>query len=97
VKWWRTRHGSISDGAVGVLDDALARIVDIYQAGPGRPPTQGELADLIEFATTGALKAVCRQPDRPCSPHDTLTVQEIDRAEGPQPPADKGGAAPSVV
>lgn len=63
--WWKSERGIIGDVPADIMDEALEGIVEAYQSRAGRPPTQGELADLIEFCTCGCLRAACGAPDFP--------------------------------
>ena len=63
--WWRCEHGIIGDGPADVLDDAFKRIEKLYISGCHRPPTQGELANLIEFCSCSILKPICGDPKYP--------------------------------
>lgn len=57
--WWRSEHGSIGDSVADIMDAALRRVYDCYLAEAGRPPLQGEMADLVEFCTGGQLVPEC--------------------------------------
>src|SRR5688500_13900978 len=63
--WWSCKGGVIGDGPADLLGDALDEIVGEYQEEHGRPPTLGELAQLIEFCTRGKLKAIAAGPEEP--------------------------------
>ena len=65
--WWKSQHGLIGDRAADALDDALGEIVDSYREEAERLPTQGELADLVEFCTSQALVPQCGAEDHPWS------------------------------
>jgi hypothetical protein len=61
--WWRCEHGIIGDWPADVMGDALAKIEDIYLRETGRLPTQGEMANLVEFCTCGVLRPACGDPN----------------------------------
>lgn len=67
MDWWKCEHGSIGDGPADVMDRALREIENEYLEHAGRPPSQGELGNLIEFCTTGCLRPVCGDPRWPFS------------------------------
>ena len=86
MSWWRSEHGTIGDSVAGVLDGALERIEDIYLREAGRQPSQGELADLIEFCTTGMLVPTCGNPAAPYS----KSLKDDDEAPRVQPRGRQG-------
>jgi hypothetical protein len=53
--WWRSQRGVIGDEPADLFEKFLHDVVEIYNRRAARPPTQGELADLIEFCTRGIL------------------------------------------
>jgi hypothetical protein len=63
--WWMTENGTIGDRPADILDDALDDIEAAYLEEGDRLPTQGELAELIDFCTGGALKPHCRDSKAP--------------------------------
>lgn len=77
--WWRCEHGTIGDGPADILENALKKIELQYRDAAGRPPTQGELANLIEFCTCGALVPECGDPKHPFS-RATCGDKNIPRA-----------------
>jgi len=60
--WWKCENGIIGDWPADILDGALRKIEESYLAQCGRLPTQGELANLIEFCTCGVLRPECGDP-----------------------------------
>lgn len=77
--WWNSEHGTIGDTAADALTEALCKIEDEYLEFAGRPPSQGELADLIEFCTCGCLKPICGSATWPFS-KSTAVDAETPRA-----------------
>ena len=57
--WWKTPNGMIGDGPADIMDKAWHEIEKEYRRDASRPPTQREIADLVEFTTCGALRVVC--------------------------------------
>lgn len=57
--WWKSLNGMLGDGPADIMDKALKDICRDYQQATGRNPTQGEIADLLEFCTGGALVGGC--------------------------------------
>lgn len=60
--WWRSQNGVIGDSPADVMDNAMAAIERAYLRGAGRPPTQGEIADLIQFCSGGVFDVACGDP-----------------------------------
>lgn len=65
--WWKSQNGTIGDWPADIMAKALEEIEDAYLQATGRQPSQGELADLIEFCTAGCLKPECGDPKFPYS------------------------------
>jgi len=63
--YWSSEHGVIGDGPADALDAALNKIVSEFYNEYERAPSQGELADLIEFCTGGQLAPQCGDPNHP--------------------------------
>lgn len=57
--WWKSPRGTIGDSAADVIDCALHKLVDVYLLEVGRLPTQGEVADVISFCSSGQLAIRC--------------------------------------
>jgi hypothetical protein len=60
--WWRSENGILGDTVADILGKALNAIEDTYLREAGRLPTQGEIANLVEFCTCGALRPACGDP-----------------------------------
>lgn len=60
--WWKSQNGVIGDQPADVMDHALKAIELTYQREAGRPPTQGEIADLIQFCSCGVFDVACGDP-----------------------------------
>lgn len=73
--WWKSEHGVLGDWPADVMDAALKKIENVYLQECGRLPTQGELADLVEFCTCGVLRPQCGDPKFPFT---KATVAEAD-------------------
>ena len=69
IGYWRSEHGVIGDGPADALDAALNKIVSEFYNEYERAPSQGELADLIEFCTGGQLSPQCGDPKHPYIRH----------------------------
>src|SRR5579871_5521876 len=65
--WWGTEHGMIGDDVADVMDGALEQIARVYLRSDRKLPTQGEIADLIEFCSGGTLRTKCGYPKHPFS------------------------------
>ena len=46
--WWMTDNGTIGDEAADLCDRFMQEVEEMYLHETGRPPSQGEIADLIE-------------------------------------------------
>lgn len=57
--WWKSQNGVIGDRPADILHAALNAIEHIYVQESGRRPTQGELADLIQFCSAGVFEVQC--------------------------------------
>ena len=82
--WWASEHGIIGDEPADILDATLDQIEAAYERSCQRPPTQGELADLIEFCTAGTLVPRCGDVEHPfrkecCHEDDTPRVEDCGR------------------
>ncbi len=73
--WWKTDNGVIGDSPADLGDKFLEDIEALYRRETGRPPTQGEIADTIEFCTGGTLKTACGDAKHPFS---TETIHDDD-------------------
>ncbi len=60
--WWKTEHGTIGDEVADVLYPFWDAVESTYLKDVGRLPTQGEVADLIEFGSRGVFKVQCGDP-----------------------------------
>ena len=65
--WWRCENGIIGDVPADILDNAIEAIENVYMGELGRQPTQGELANLIEFCTCGIFLPNCANANNPFS------------------------------
>lgn len=63
--WWKSEHGILGDHVADILDMAWDAIVEVYQQKANRNPTQGELANLVEFTTGGVLCPLVGKADEP--------------------------------
>ncbi len=63
--WWRTRNGVIGDGPADILAKFLDDVEGEYMKEVGRLPTQGEIADLIEFGSAGVFSVKCGNTEHP--------------------------------
>lgn len=63
--WWKSERGMLGDGPADVMGNAIVKIENEYLEQAGRLPTQGELADLVEFCSNGCLRAQCGKDDFP--------------------------------
>ncbi len=82
--WWKTEHGVVGDWPADILDAAIKRIEQVYLQESGRLPTQGELANLIEFCTCGCLRPACGDPAHPfskASAHRDTTPRAAPRGD----------------
>lgn len=82
--WWSTGDGMIGDGPADLADKFLEDIEALYLREAGRLPTQGEIADTIEFSTGGILKVAAGASDHPFSMetvHDDSTPRAAARGE----------------
>lgn len=77
--WWKTDNGTIGDSPADLCDRFLEDIEALYQREMSRPPTQGEIADTIEFCTGGILKATCGDVEHPFS-METIHDDDMPRA-----------------
>lgn len=71
-----TDNGTIGDGPADLCDRFMREVEEIYLHETGRPPSQGEIADLLEFCSSGVLKVVCGDTKHPFSTetlHDDAT------------------------
>lgn len=51
--WMRSEDGGIyGDEPWDILEDAIDRIVEVYKAQIGRPPTHAELLNSFHFVTS---------------------------------------------
>lgn len=91
--WWKTQHGTIGDGPADIMDAALKKIESEYLEQVGRLPTQGELANLIEFTTCGCLSPACGDPAHPFT-KATLGDDDTPRAK---PRGEQGAAGPCSI
>lgn len=73
--WWRTDNGTIGDGPADLCDRFLEDIEMLYLREMGRPPSQGEIADLVELCSGGVLRVVCGDTGHPFS---TTTTRDDD-------------------
>lgn len=60
--WWRSQNGVIGDRPADIMDHALKAIEQAYLREAGRLPTQGEVADLIQFCSCGVFDVACGDP-----------------------------------
>jgi len=65
--WWKTSNGVIGDPSADLGDAFLEKIEKLYLEEMGRLPTQGEIADTIEFCSGGILKVECGDAKHPFS------------------------------
>lgn len=82
--WWKTDSGVIGDGAADLGDKFLDKVEKLYLREMERLPTQGEIADIIEFCCCGILKAACGDAKYPFSTetiHDDDTPRVAERGE----------------
>lgn len=77
--WWRSENGLIGDWPADIMVKALKDIEVVYLHQCGRLPTQGEIANLIEFCSTGTLKSTCGDPKYPFTTA-SLADEETPRA-----------------
>ncbi|GEM_PF-3639694 len=85
--WWQSAHGMIGDVPADILDYATEKIVKAYEESSGRPPTQGEMADLIDFCTCGMLAPRCGDPASPWG-EETPKAPGSEEFKDPEPPPD---------
>jgi hypothetical protein len=76
--WWKSQNGVIGDRPADILDAALNAIEHIYVQESGRRPTQGELADLIQFCSAGVFDVACGDPKYEFS-KKTLHLESVPR------------------
>jgi len=82
--WWRSSHGIIGDWPADILDKALREIEAVYQTECKRKPTQGEIANLVEFCSCGTLRPECGDPKREFSTEtldDDATPRAVKRGD----------------
>jgi hypothetical protein len=91
--WWRSENGSIGDWPADIMDKALKDIEDVYLHQCGRLPTQGEIANLIEFCSCGTLKPACGDPRYPFT-KASLADDETPRAS---PRGNQGISGPASM
>lgn len=78
--WWRSEHGAIGDWPADIISKAFFLIENVYMQECGRLPTQGEIADLIEFCSMGVLKPQCGDPNYPFTDlNDDKTPRAVER------------------
>lgn len=75
--WWNSEHGMIGDLAADFANEFYRHVQQSYQEMTGRLPTQGEVADLIEFASCGVFKVQTGKVDHPF---------DLDTVHDPQTP-----------
>ena len=88
MSWWKSERGIIGDEVRSILDKAFEDVMDVYQKSVHRHPTQGELADLVEFTTGGILRATCGCPSERVTPASSCACDTARAA-----PADAQGPA----
>ena len=76
--WWQTEHGTIGDTPADTLDEALQQIETDYMTAHGRLPTQGEMADLIQFCSCQTLIPACGKADFPFN-KETIANDNVPR------------------
>jgi hypothetical protein len=57
--WWKSQNGVIGDQPADIMGGAMKAIEQTYMREAGRLPTQGELADLIQFCSCGIFDVAC--------------------------------------
>ena len=80
--WWITDNGTIGDGPADLCDRFLEDIETLYLRETGRLPSQGEIADLVEFCSNGVLRVACGDAGHPFSMatiHDDGTPRAAER------------------
>jgi len=101
--WWESEHGILGDHPADLLGSAIQEIVKCYQDKAGRKPSQGEIADLIEFVSRGMLRPSCGDPkhvydpdivDRPCASEPGL--QGVFGYGAPKNPGDLANVDPKT-
>lgn len=65
--WWKTDNGTIGDGPADLCDEFMDKVEALYLCETGRQPTQGEIADLLEFCSCGILMVACGDAKYPFS------------------------------
>jgi len=60
--WWRSQNGVIGDRPADIMDGAMKAIEQSYLREAGRLPTQGEIADLVQFCSCGVFEVACGDP-----------------------------------
>jgi hypothetical protein len=65
--WWKSSHGMIGDAPADVMDRAFRQLEAVYTEQAGRLPTQGEIADLIQFSSCGTFDVRCGADAEPFS------------------------------
>lgn len=80
--WWKTSGGVIGDEPADLCDRFLQDIEALYEREMGRLPSQGEIADTIEFCTGGILKVACGDPKHPFSTETIHGDGDTPRAAG---------------
>lgn len=93
--WWKSEHGIIGDVAADFTDEFLKKVQNAYTEFAKRPPTQGEIADLIEFVSCGIFRVNCGKTDYPfdqANKHETNVprASEIGK-QGVQGPSSNPG------
>jgi hypothetical protein len=78
--WWKSEHGVCGDGPADIMDAAFRKVEGEYLRKAGRLPTQGEMADLIEFCSCGTLVPKCGAAMHPFS-KATVGDKDTPRAE----------------
>lgn len=78
--WWKSEHGAIGDWPSDIMAKAFNLLEDVYMRECGRLPTQGEIADLIEFCSMGVLKPQCGDPNYSFTDlNDDKTPRAVER------------------
>jgi len=60
--WWKSQHGVIGDSPADIMGNAMQAIEQAYLREANRLPTQGEIADLLQFCSCGVFDVACGDP-----------------------------------
>ena len=77
--WWQSEHGMCGDGPADLCGHFLRDLEKEFIKEVGRLPTQGEVADLIEFCTCGVLRPLFGDANSPLC-YDTCHEDGTPRA-----------------